>query len=415
MGLTAGLLRFAAGLPHVFVAETPGGAAARLAVEETLGRRGSPLAASPADADILIITGPVGPRLAPFVDRLWRQVPYPRVRVHVRDATAAETAVDHACGLLAEGGEPPGTAQDSLSACGGDPARGGRYDEHQDEHDQPGGAGEGQDHHGDMVMPGGLPMADRGPDRDGLMLDQLHVPLGPLLPGWPAGLVLHTMLQGDVVQRARVEVLLERERPDAFWNEPWRRAAAGELITAGECARRRVVAHLDSLDRFLAVAGWADAALRAQGVRDAVRAGASAEQVGPPIRRLIRRLRGSRTLRWLTGELGILSEEAAVAAGVTGPARNATDSGGDVCARWQVWLSDVERSFPGIDDTASPTVHGEGPRGRLGDREASAALLEVLPGLVEGTELAGARLIVASLDPDIAELAHHVVAESADG
>ena len=38
-------------------------------------------------------------------------------------------------------------------------------------------------------------MADRGDDRDGLRLDQLHLPLGPVLPDWPAGLVLRVITQ----------------------------------------------------------------------------------------------------------------------------------------------------------------------------------------------------------------------------
>ncbi|WP_143553999.1 hypothetical protein [Serinicoccus sp. CUA-874] len=38
-------------------------------------------------------------------------------------------------------------------------------------------------------------------------MDVLKVRLGPVLPYWPAGLVLHCSLQGDVVTEARAEVL----------------------------------------------------------------------------------------------------------------------------------------------------------------------------------------------------------------
>ncbi|WP_222844599.1 hypothetical protein [Saccharomonospora sp. CUA-673] len=257
-------------------------------------------------------------------------------------------------------------------------------------------------------------MADRGPDRDGLVLDQLHVPIGPVLPDWPAGLVLHTTLQGDVVQHARVEIVREHGELADFWNEPWRRAAAGESVIAGEAARRRVAAHLDSLARLLAVAGWADAALGAGRSRDDVLGGARADVVAPRVRRLARRLRRSRTLRWLTGGLGILPGAAAQAAGVTGPAWSASRSAGDVHARWQAWLDAIERSVPALDDTAPLTAVDAGPRGRRDAVGGSSALLEVLPQLVKGTELAGARLIVSSLDPDITEL-DHAVAEAADG
>ncbi|MET8824179.1 hypothetical protein [Streptomyces rochei] len=47
-----------------------------------------------------------------------------------------------------------------------------------------------------------------------------------------------------------------------------------------------------------------------------------------------------------------------------------------------------------------------GPRGRLdGPQPPSQALLDILPELLTGTEFACARIIVASLDPDIEELA----------
>jgi len=49
-------------------------------------------------------------------------------------------------------------------------------------------------------------------------------------------------------------------------------------------------------------------------------------------------------------------------------------------------------------------VAGEGPRGPVGDAPATG-LLEVLPGLVRGLDLAAARLVVASLDPDLDQLA----------
>jgi hypothetical protein len=77
-----------------------------------------------------------------------------------------------------------------------------------------------------MELPGGLPMADLGDDRDRLRLDRLHVPLGPVLPDWPPGLVVRTVLQGDVIQEASADVL------DAGSGRPfWRDAhpAAREL------------------------------------------------------------------------------------------------------------------------------------------------------------------------------------------
>ena len=72
--------------------------------------------------------------------------------------------------------------------------------------------GHGMDHggmdHGDMEMsPGGIPLAEGGEDRDGLEMDVLHVRLGPVLPHWPAGLVLRCSLQGDVIAEAQAELV----------------------------------------------------------------------------------------------------------------------------------------------------------------------------------------------------------------
>ena len=54
-------------------------------------------------------------------------------------------------------------------------------------------------------VPYGRPMAMTGADgRDGLMLDEVSVTIGPYLKAWPPGLVLELVLQGDVIQRARV-------------------------------------------------------------------------------------------------------------------------------------------------------------------------------------------------------------------
>jgi hypothetical protein len=59
-----------------------------------------------------------------------------------------------------------------------------------------------------------------------------------------------------------------------------------------------------------------------------------------------------------------------------------------------------------FDDTGPLAGSALDPPRGLGDgRPPSAALLDVLPRLLAGQELAAARLIVASLDPDPDELA----------
>ncbi|MDR7300025.1 hypothetical protein [Haloactinomyces albus] len=408
MGLTGSLLRFGAGRPHVLLACVPGGTAERLAVEAELRRRGWPDAVSPADADILVLTGPIGARLTPMVDRLWRQVPKPRVFVHGLGAVAASEVLDDARRRLAEGGDTGEVigSEEQDSNVPGDDHRSG-------EPDDEGGHGDegGHDHGHGMEMPGGLSMAGRGPDRDGLQLDRLHVPLGPLLPDWPAGLRVQLTLQGDVVQEAQVDVLRGNGVDEDFWNEPWRRAAAGQEATRGEGIRRCVAAYLDGLAKLLRVAGWSDPAVGAGRLRDEVLAGARADQVTPRLRLLARRLRRARTLRWLTDGLGSLSAGRAEEAGVTGPVLRASHSGGDVTARWQAWLAEIERTLPAIDDPAALPAEEALVQGSFDEDPRSASVLAVLPELLEGVELAAARLIVASLDPDVTALEDRVVTE----
>lgn len=134
------------------------------------------------------------------------------------------------------------------------------------------------------MSPGGIPLAAGGEDRDGLEMDVLHVRLGPVLPHWPAGLVLRCSLQGDVIVEARAELL------DAPGREEHR----------GPGPARR----LDSVASLLALAGWDDAAAEARRVRDTALDTGDA----PGLARLRRRVRRSWTLRWSLRGLRPLAE-----------------------------------------------------------------------------------------------------------
>ena len=438
MGLTGVLLRAGATRPHVLAVTMPGATAVRLAAEDYLRRRGWPAALTPADADILLICGTPVPPMAAAVADTWQAMPAPRAqataarpaevagaleeaRVRLADADSQRTLalVGARRALLRHGGRTGQAGQEHAS--------GGHHDEmdhgemaHGD-HDAMGGhhgemgygdPGEMQAGHGDMAgmqMGGmhmhmgtgpvrGLPMAHQGDDRDGLRLDRLHVPLGPVLPDWPAGLVVRLTLQGDVVQQAEPEVL--GSGGGSFWDEPWRGAAAGEYVAAADAARRRAAAHLDSLGRLLSLAGWGAAAAAARRLRDDLLAGAPAGRLGPDARRFARRVGRSRTLAWLTAGLGELSAGDAAAAGAGGRVA------GDVTARYRGWCADLDAAVLALED-ASPLrpADFEPPRGPAGDDGApSAGMLALLPGMLAGTELAAARLIVASLDPDLDEL-----------
>jgi hypothetical protein len=245
-----------------------------------------------------------------------------------------------------------------------------------------------------MESPAGLAMAQQAPDRDGLRLDSLHVPLGPVLPDWPAGLRVMLTLQGDVVQSAGTGVL-GGVGGGRFWDEPWLAAAAGQPVTKGMAARRRAAAHLDSLGRFLGVAGWRAEADRARGLRDALLAGRPAAELVPRFERFSRRVGRSRSLGWMTQGFGVIDEPMVARHGLTGPVARRP---GDVATRVAGWLAETGESLAQMEDHA-PLADREGPRGPVG-RAPSAALLAALPSLLEGTELGAARLILASLDPD---------------
>jgi hypothetical protein len=469
MDVTNLALRAVAARPRVLLASLPGGTAVRLAAERLLRLRDWPQASTPAHADLLLVAGPHAPGLRAALERLWQDMPGPRARVHACRADEVEAALDAGRALLgspteqrelvgapeASGGQDGGHERQGhpededhtpgrtrherhgghaddgpTHGTGGDEDDGddGQHDEHGtgdhseaadsghghgDEQSADGHAGHGgHDSHaghggGEMEMPGGLPMAEQGEDRDGLTLDRLHVPLGPLLADWPTGLSIRLVLQGDVVQRADLEepvTHVAKAVVEPFWVQPWLRAAAGEPVPVGEAMRRRAAAHLDSLGRLLSVAGWPATAVVARRLRDDLLGGASRAAVASRVERFARRVGRSRTLAWLTRGIGVVTAEEAREAGASGPAARAD---GDVTDRYRQWLADVRRCLDRLEETSPlQAAVEESPRGHWSaERPPSDALMRLLPRLLEGAEFAAARLIVASLDPDPDELA----------
>ena len=394
MDLTALPLRAAAARPHVLVVPPVGQTGVRLAVEAELARRAWPSATSPADTDLLIVAGTTGPALDPVVDALWQQVPPPRALVRIIDAEDVAAALDAARPRLLDVTQQRVTASAAAPTIAPNPDDRANYTEHTEhtehehrEHEHPGhehpghehpghehpgheshdgreggendgeygGAdgthndGEHDGHHGHhgggMALLGGLAMADLGEDRDGLTLDRLHVALGPVLPDWPAGLVLRVTLQGDVIQEATAEIL-DAGHGAAFWS-----------------GRRPATRELDGLGRFLGVAGWASAADRSRHLRDELLAGTPDDRLAARVQRLVARVRRSRTLRWSLRGLP------------AGPQ--------DLDCLLESRLEAVLTAL--ADPAAIPA-----PRPTPAE----------LPELLVGAELAAARLIVAALDPD---------------
>ena len=349
------------------IATTVGGTGARLAAEQEMRRRGWRPALNPAEANLLVVAGPADPAMTPFVDAVWQLVPKPRVQVDIADAPAVPAALSDAEHRLR-------SPDEHRSASAGDHHHHDEQAEpehHHDQHDPHSIHDDGEHaemshsshmehshHHGHdmsgMEMPGGIPMADRAEDRDGLKLDRLAVPLGPVLPAWPAGLLVRATLQGDVIQEATAEtVMAATHRPAPFWS-----TLSSERV---RIAARR----LDSCTRLLTVAGWEYAAVTAARLRDELLSG---DDVDARFTRWARQVRRSRVLRWSLTGIG-------------------THTGsGDVLDRLLRW---IDQAAAALDGSAN-SIETDDP----------AEILDALPRLLAGTEFATARLVVASFDPD---------------
>lgn len=404
MGVTAPagrLTRTAVRATRVLTVEVPGWATTRVAVERAVGARGWGPAWSPAAADVLVVCGRLGDAWRPVVDRLWSQLPGPAARIEVADPDRAPLVLDAAARTLLAGGSipavPPAHQQDArddrgrgegnrnddagADDCAGD--HGGMDHDGMDHGGMDhGGMDHGNSDHGgmdhggmemDMPMPGGIPLAGGADDRDGLEMDSLTVPLGPVLPAWPAGLVLRCTVHGDVIAQARVDTVPapvpsdDRAHPD------------GRTRAALEC---------DGVARFLTVAGARAAATGFRRVRDDLLDGASVADCGVAVESLLGRVRRSRLLRWSIRGIGGLDAARLAERGL--PAA----LGGDVHDRLMARMAGLRDRLASGAPAADPLDRGADTRARL----------DLLPSLVVGLDLGAARLVVASLDPDVAAI-----------
>ncbi|MBN9151138.1 MAG: hypothetical protein KF739_00860 [Cryobacterium sp.] len=233
----------------------------------------------------------------------------------------------------------------------------------------------------DMPMPGGIPLASGGPDRDGLEMDVLHVALGPVLPHWPAGLVVRCALKGDVIVHAEVEIL--PAAPGTALDNP---ARVGRLPSADDDRRRTVIHHSDAAVQLLALVGWWSAAGRARRIRDEVASGTALAEVAPRLERLAKDVKRSRLLGW--GLKGIAAD--------TGPGVQRAGNGDAATARTRLlhWLNEAGRIARDTADSYEPLDFADRQRESLG----------AIPSLVNGTDVASARLIIASLAIDTSAL-----------
>ncbi|MDT0303696.1 hypothetical protein [Streptomonospora wellingtoniae] len=429
-GFAQWLARFAAQRPLLVTAV--GGTGCRLAVERVMRERGLRGALAPSEADTLLECGPPGTAADGAAERVWDQMGEPRARVRVRAADEAADRIDEARAALLD---LPAQRRAARRRLGAD-----RAEAHADQHDQhercqgdqhaPGGHGG----HGGGKLPGGMEMADRGDDRDGLKLDRLHIAVGPAQSDWPAGLVAELTVQGDVVQEARLHTHAHAPGGAAvFWDH-----TAREVLDPA-AVRFRAAAAADSLQRFLAVAGWPSAAATGRLLRDHLLAPEEVVTGRLRFTRWLRRVRSSRTLRWSVRGLGRAPDRlpdapsgslpAVGGDGGVHPASGFLTRGsplptrlrGDVAERIRHWFDDIAAVvMPDTSDTfLAPPIQREpggppsgGPLSApplppLGRERADCALAAtaVLPGMLVGVDLAAARLVVASFDPDMEALA----------
>ncbi|MBE4718031.1 hypothetical protein [Pseudarthrobacter sp. AB1] len=369
MGLNGVLARAAVTRCHVFLAEALDGAAPRMAVERELARRGWVEALSPADADILCVCGEVPGGQADAIHRLWDQLPGPRARVSVEQTDDVGARLDGCVAeLLDTAGQRRQEAERRLQPDDDDSDDGGMDHGQMDDGGMDHG---GMDHSGmdhgqmDMPMPGGIPLAGEGTDRDGLNLDVLKVPLGPYLPLWPAGLVLHCELQGDVVFGSAIDFPLGAPETGPASNPP---------------GRASLIHHLDLASRLLRLAGAAASATRTRRIRDSALDGAALDQCRTELQSELARIRKNWLLRRTLRGIGHIPDGSGL------PGLEGTDV-------WDRLVGMFETAAAGTAAATGTTAaaHTTGPRG-AGDPARK------LPDLVRGQELSVVRLIVASFD-----------------
>ena len=335
------------------------------------------------------------------------------------------------------------------------------------EHDHSGHEHGGHDHGGhDHGASGFMSMIEVTKDlprsADGLQMDWLEVPFGPVFPGLPGGLKLTLTLDGDGVTEGQATSLVgvtnegenieESEEMDAETFIGYLSAAIplapvsyrllvclaieqaagleGDSANAGArtgaLERERIASHLGWLAQLGRQLGFAwltqrAATLQLQ-VREANRDSLAALE--PALRTLGTRLERTPLLKSRLKGIGLLPTESS---DLRGPVARAADEGGDAWARLRQRLAEIsaslgliksggEPALPVLRDVGDVSGTGEAtvdtPRGeaRLSLKlerghvksykldTACSQHIGLVPKLVEGQELGDALLAVGSLD-----------------
>ncbi|MBC7724312.1 MAG: hypothetical protein H7146_06125 [Burkholderiaceae bacterium] len=281
MDVTGLVARTATRRVHVFLVETPGFGLLRMLAQAAIAERGWVEALGPADADALVVCGTPSSQLDRLIDAVWQQIPSPRHRVLLEPGGSLNDLLNSIPAVLRDDPRQRTDARTRRLVLDDDRGPAPAVTPHGDDAGSGAGMDPGMEMDMDMDMdmsgPAGIPLAGGDNDRDGLEMDVTHLTMGPLLAEWPADLVLHCSLHGDVVVDARAELL------------PW----PDNIEQPPEAARL-----LDDAARLLSVAGWEPAAQQLARLRDDVLAGGTVDRLLPRLRRVASRLRRSRSLRW---------------------------------------------------------------------------------------------------------------------
>ncbi len=388
MGLTRILGSLAVRATRVLVVEVPGQWLSRVELERQMTRRGWRRAWTPAEADVLAVCGVPGPDLAGIVDRLWEQMPGPRARADIVSPRVVSSALAEAATLLLDTPHHRRVARERTQRprIPEDHAQMEHSSDDQMSHSDHGemdhGVDEGHEDiddsghggHGGMDMaPEGIPLAQGGQDRDGLEMDVLHLPLGPVLPFWPAGVVLDCSLQGDVVVDAEVSVVDAHNRGARAYGSQL------DLTPAVRC---------DGVAALLALVGVGDLAARADLARNALVGGDQAAARDNLVR-LVRTIRRSWLLRWSLRGVLVLDRSDLERHDL--PENCLGDAYDRLLSRVE-WVR---------DDVVGGSRMSEA---------ADVVPWELVPRLITGLELASVRLAVASLNlaplPTVQEVRH---------
>lgn len=377
MGMTVALTRAATRRVHVLIVEVRGNWVLRAAVERRVAARGWCAAVSPADADVLAVCGMPGSELGEVVERIWDQLPGPRVRIDITDKESIDSALDRAGAELLDSGRQRDDARDRAQSPGpdhrghhGGTAHGGTDHGGTDRGAMDHSGHHGMDHGGMEMAPAGIALAEGGEDRDGLEMDVLHLRLGPVLPHWPAGLVLRCSLQGDVLAEAEAWIV-DNDHESGYKAPP----EHTELVAAAR--------QCDHVVDLLELSGWWRASVIARRARDLLLGDSDVDRARELLDGLHKMLGKSRLLRWSLRDLAPLTAESLDRHEL--PAALAGDT-------YDRLLTRVGQARTLLREPLSSSLF----------ELDSTKISDALPAVVRGLDVATARLVVASLGIDTA-------------